>query len=182
MTTSDFFDNFSQNISATTKRDSQIETTSIAPYFYFKKIFLQFFPKINSFGLDEYLNGQNPLTGTKIFCRWPLRRVSQICLVSVKSNSQIRVGRLVGRHKNTSGFSKIVVKIWNSRKELTEDCSKGFIGSFMPDSESRVFLVFRLVGRFTLTKHICDNHHLIGYIGNACQKSWKTFAKFCLVW
>ena len=75
------------------------------------------------------------------------RRVSQICLVSVKSDSQIRVGRSV---ENTSGLSKIVVKIWNSHKKLTEDSSKGFT----PDSESRVFLVFRSVGRFTLTKHI----------------------------
>ena len=82
------------------------------------------------------------------------RRVSQICLVSVKSDSQIRVGRSVA---NTSGFSKIVVKIWNSHKKLTEDSSKGFT----PDSESRVFLVFRSVGQFTLTKHICDTR-LIG--------------------
>ena len=80
--------------------------------------------------------------------------LSQICLVSVKSDSQIRVGRSVA---NTSGFSKIVVKIWNSHQKLTEDSSKGFT----PDSESRVFLVFRSVGRFTLTKHICDTR-LIG--------------------
>ncbi len=28
----------------------------------------------------------------------------------------------------------------------------------MPDSKSRVFSVLRPVGRFTLTKHICDIH------------------------
>ena len=97
-----------------------------------------------------------------------IRRVSQICLVSVKSDSQIRVGRSVA---NTSGFSKIVVKILNSHKKLTEDSSKGFT----PDSESRVFLVFRSVGRFTLTKHICDTRLSTT---DACQ---VTFSKVLLI-